>query len=412
MTQGAVVVGAHANGLGVIRALAARGVPTVSIVTRPFDVAHHSRWVHERHHLPSLHQDHTSLVTLLERHASRWTGWAVFPTNDDALVAVSQHHEHLSRWYRLTCQPWAILESVVDKDRMHDLAIGAGLAVPRCYGKAALDTVSTPGLRYPVIVKPMRHDHLITTYGVKLFVAGDEGELRQAIARLAGVGLEGLVYEAVPGPDREIVVYCVYMDARGEPSPGVTVRKLRQNPPFVGGARAAEIVAEIPALREATVALLRRAGFRGMAFAEFKRDARTGRFVFIEVNGRPVLFNSILPPTGVDLVAMAWADVVLGERLAVRPTGWQGAWIHLQADALASLRYRRVERLGLHEWLAPYRKPRTFAVWSLRDPRPFGAQSALLAGRVFRASLGIPPPGTSREMHVPADPAGVRAPPR
>ena len=268
--------------------------------------------------------------------------------------------------------------------------------MPICHGAATPHTASRADLRYPLIVKPTRHDHLISTFGVKLFVADDQAALHAAVERLASVGLDGLVFESIPGPDSEIFVYCVYVDGRGEPSPGVTVRKLRQNPPFIGGARAAEVVDEIAVLREATVALLRRAGYHGMAFAEFKRHARTGRFVFVEVNGRPVLFNSILPPTGVDLVAMAWSDVVLGQRLEVRPTAWRGSWIHLQADVLASVRYRRVERLGIGEWLAPYRKPKTFAVWSLRDPRPFAAQTALLARRVLRGPRATRPPGTSR----------------
>ncbi len=396
MNPGAIVVGAHANGLGVMRALAARGMRAVSISTRPFDIAQHSRWVVEHHALPSLHQRRESLVDLLDHHAGRWSGWAVFPTNDDALIALSQHHEHLSRRYRLVCEPWAIAAQLVDKDRMHALAAASGLEVPICHGAATPDTASRADLRYPLIVKPTRHDHLISTFGVKLFVADDQAALHAAVERLTSVGLDGLVFESIPGPDSEIFVYCVYVDGRGEPSPGVTVRKLRQNPPFIGGARVAEVVDEIAVLREATVALLRRAGYHGMAFAEFKRHARTGRFVFVEVNGRPVLFNSILPPTGVDLVAMAWSDVVLGQRLEVRPTAWRGSWIHLQADVLASVRYRRVEQLGIGEWLAPYRKPKTFAVWSLRDPRPFAAQTALLARRVLRGPRATRPPGTSR----------------
>ena len=172
---------------------------------------------------------------------------------------------------------------------------------------------------------------------MKLFVANDSADLRVAIDRLASVGVHGLVFEISPGPTTRSYVYCVYLDGRGEPSPGVTVRKLRQNPPFVGGARVAKWCDEIPVLRDTTVALLRRrAAITEWPLPSSSVDVRTGRFIFIEVNGRPVLFNSILPPTGVDLVAMAWADVVLGQPLAVQPTAWRGAWIHLQADVSGS----------------------------------------------------------------------------
>jgi predicted ATP-grasp superfamily ATP-dependent carboligase len=379
MKPGAVVVGAHANGLGVIRALGARGTRIAAISTRPFDIAHYSRFVSERHALPQLHDRREALVELLEANAGRWDGWAVFPTNDDALTALAEHHDRLSRSYRLTVQPWELVSHMVDKDRMDVLARQAGIDLPTCYGPATHATASRSDLRYPVLVKPIQHDRLISLFGTKLFLARDADELRAAIARLQGAGISGLVFEFIPGPDSNIYVYCVYMDAAGEPSPGITVRKLRQNPPAVGGARVAEIAPQEPRLREATVALLRRARFRGMAFAEFKLDPQSGRFVFIEVNGRAVLFNSLLPPTGLDLAAMTWADFVLGEPVRPQLTGWSGTWIHLQADLLCAVRYRRVERLSLAELVAPYRRSVRFADWSLSDPMPFLAQTALAA---------------------------------
>src|SRR5215210_3761747 len=114
MAPGAVVVGAHVNALGVIRALAARGIAIAAVSTRAFDVAHHSRWVSESHELFELHERRESLVEFLERNETRWRGWAVFPTNDDALTALAQHHERLSRAYRLSVQPWEIVADIVD----------------------------------------------------------------------------------------------------------------------------------------------------------------------------------------------------------------------------------------------------------------------------------------------------------
>jgi D-aspartate ligase len=376
MTSGAVVVGAHVNGLGIIRSLARRHVPIAVVSTRSYDVAQHSRWVSERDEFFDLHEEPDSLADYLEHQRDRWRGRAVFPTNDDSMSALARNHERLSRDYLLTVQPWETVGDLIDKDTMDELARSVGLDVPVCHGPADDETASKP-IEFPVVVKPIQHDRLISSFGVKLFLARDREELAAAIARLREAGLRGMVSEFVPGPDSDIYVYCVYVDARGEPTEGVTVRKLRQNPPLIGGARVARIAPDESALREATVELLRRAGFRGMAFAEFKRDARTGRFAFIEVNGRAVQFNSILPPTGIDLVDMAWSDFALGEPPHRRRSNWDGSWIHLQADIRCSLVYRREERLSAGELVAPYRRPKTYAVWSASDPRPYLAQSAL-----------------------------------
>src|SRR3954453_12846639 len=367
MTSGAIVVGAHVNGLSIIRSLGRRGIPVAVLSTRPYDVAQHSRWVSECSKFFELHENPDSLADYLEHNRGRWQGWAVFPTNDDSMTALARNHERLSRDYRLTVQPWETVADLVDKDRMHVLAESVGVEVPICHGPAGEETAAKQ-LEYPVVVKPIQHDRLISSYGTKLFLARDRQELDVAIERLDETGLRGLVFEFIPGPDRDIYVHAVYVDARGEPSAGVTVRKLRQNPPLIGGARVAEIAPDEPSLRGATVELLRRVGFRGLAFAEFKRDARTGRFVFIEVNGRAVQFNSILPPTGMDAAWMAWSDFVLGEKPRRDETGWRGSWIHLQADIRCSLAHRRVERLSAAELVAPYRRPKAYAVWSADDP--------------------------------------------
>jgi predicted ATP-grasp superfamily ATP-dependent carboligase len=335
--------------------------------------------VTERHALRAFHDQHEALVELLDANAARWAGWAVFPTNDDALTTLAKHHERLSRSYRLTVQPWEQIGPLVDKDRMDVLAGAAGIDLPVCYGEATPATAERHDLRYPLLVKPIQHDRLITLFGTKLFLARDAAELGRAIGHLASAGSAGRVYEFIPGPDSNIYVYCVYMDAAGEPSPGVTVRKLRQNPPGTGGARAAEIAPDEPRLRDATVALLRRAAFRGMAFVEFKRDPARDRFVFIEVNGRAVLFNGIVPPTGIDLAAMTYADFALGEPPRAARTDWRGTWIHLQADLMCAVRYRHVERLGVAALCAPYFRSVRFGDWAAGDPKPFFAQTALAA---------------------------------
>jgi predicted ATP-grasp superfamily ATP-dependent carboligase len=117
----------------------------------------------------------------------------------------------------------------------------------------------------------------------KLFVARDATApgIASCAARLRAR------LDLVPGPDSQIYVYCTYVDVRGEPTRGVTVRKIRQSPPFFGVARVAEVVAEQPHLRDASIELLRRIGHRGIAIVEFKLDPRDGRFRFFEVNGRP-----------------------------------------------------------------------------------------------------------------------------
>jgi predicted ATP-grasp superfamily ATP-dependent carboligase len=224
-----------------------------------------------------------------------------------------------------------------------------------------------------VVVKPVVSHPFAARFGCKLFVAHDRAELRRCVGRVADAGIAAEVLDLIPGRDSQIYVYCTYVDASGEPGAGVTVHKLRQSPPFFGVARVAETVADMPPLRDITVAMLRRIGFRGMAAAEFKLDPRDGRFRFIEINGRSVVYNCLLRQAGLDLGALAWADYMHGQPERARRNGWSGVWINLHADVLYSLLYRQ-DPVRFADFCAPYAKPKVEAVWSVRDPLPFFTQ--------------------------------------
>ena len=76
MTPRAVVVGAHVNGLGIIRSLARRHVPIAVVSTRSYDVAQHSRWVSECDEFFELHEEPDSLADYLAHQSNRWRGRA------------------------------------------------------------------------------------------------------------------------------------------------------------------------------------------------------------------------------------------------------------------------------------------------------------------------------------------------
>lgn len=373
-SPGAVVIGGYVNGLGLVRALAARNVPTAVVTTKPFDIAHRSRWTSAHYPLPGLEERPELLLELLERRARDWPGWALFPTNDEAVAALAQYHDRLSSLYRVVSPPWEVARYLLDKGLMLDAARSVGAEVPHCYGPATQATAADPDLRFPVVVKPLVGYRFAARFGTKLFVADDREELGRCIARLTDAGIPGQLLDLVPGADDRIYSYCTYMDASGEPAGGVLVRKLRQSPPLFGVARVAEIAGSVPSLREATIEILRRIGVRGMAVAEFKLDPRDGSLRFIEVNGRSVVYNGLLRRAGLDLAGLAWSEHVSGRPGRARANGWPGVWINLHADFLYSTLYRRHDRVDLGDFLAPYARPKIEAVWSARDPLPFLAQ--------------------------------------
>jgi predicted ATP-grasp superfamily ATP-dependent carboligase len=111
----------------------------------------------------------------------------------------------------------------------------------------------------------------------------------------------------------------------------------------------------------------------GFAAIEFKRDERDGEFRFIEVNGRSVIYNTLLEQGGLNITHLTVSDSEQGGVAAVMAAQWPGAWVNLHADLLRSMQNWRREDISTLEYFKPYTRKKVFAVWSARDSGPFRA---------------------------------------
>jgi predicted ATP-grasp superfamily ATP-dependent carboligase len=367
---GAVVVGGYITGLSTVRALAGLGIPIAVILTDSGDIAHYSRWVSEYHKLFQFSIRPESLLELLEQQSRRWDGWVVLPSGDEAVTVLSRYHEHLERRYRIFTPPWEVTRNLLCKDLVYKAADELGLDIPYIYGDATPETILHADIKFPVVVKPIESRLFVLRFGMKLFVAWNRTELLHYVQELQAVGLRAQIQDLIPGPDNLFYNYTVYVDRTGEPVAELSVRKLRKSPPFFGVVRVAE-TAKADELKEPTLELIRRIGWRGMASAEYKLDPRDGRYRLMEINCRPFLLQGLAWRAGVNYPLLAWREAAFGERVSASSNGWNGVWIHFLDDIYYGTFFRRIERLSLRQYLAPYRRPKTFAVWSAADPKPF-----------------------------------------
>lgn len=370
---GAVVIGGYANGVSALRSLARAGVRTAVVLTKVHDIAHHSRYAHESHRVMDLHRRPDGLIDLLQDQGKAWRGWALIPTNDYALTALAEHRELLSRWYPPTVPTADVVRQVVVKQRTYQAAQEVGVDVPLSYGPASRVTAQRQDIVYPVVVKPLQGAAFWERFAKKLFVVRSPLELIAAIDQVERAGIAAEVFDLVPGPDQNFYNYTVYLDQQGQPAAEFAFRKLRKAPPFFGVARAAE-VADVPELREPTIALLQRIGWRGIASAEYKRDPRDGRFRLMEINGRCYLSHALATRCGVNYPLLTWQEHAQRQRVKATRNGWRGVWLHLHADLLYTAVQERGPDWKWGDFIRTYTGPWIDAVWSAADPTPFVAQ--------------------------------------
>ena len=384
-SPGAVVIGGYANAVSALRGLAREGVRTAVVLTADHDIAQHSRYAHEVQRVHYLNRRPDALIELLAFQRTRWRNWALIPTNDYALAALARYRDQLSRSYRVTVPEEETVRRVLDKAITYHLAREVGLDVPTSYGPATRATAARLDLVFPLVVKPLESARFWEVLGKKLLVVRDRLELIAAVERVEEAGIPAEVFDLVPGPDDRVYNYTIYLDGHGQPAAELGVRKLRKAPRFFGVGRAAT-PAHLPQLRERTIALLQRIGWRGVASVEYKLDPRDGRYRLMEINGRCPLINALPTRCGVNYPLLAWREHVRREKVSAAPNGWSGVWTHMHADLLYTAVEERGPDWSWRDFIRSYTGPWVDAVWSSKDPVPFLMQCA---GTLRKAARGV-----------------------
>ena len=292
--------------------------------------------------------------------------------------------------------PFADLETfraISDKAALVERAVRLGIAVPggRTAHTPAEVRDAAEALGYPLVLKPARS---VATHGgrrVKLGVSYASGpqQLEARIGALDPAAYPMIVQQRVTGAG--LGIFVLLWD--GEVRATFAHRRVREKPPSGGVSVCCESVAPDPELLDRSIALLRDAGWRGVAMVEYKNDDRHSRPVLMEVNGRFWGSLQLASDSGVNFPALLVAAAT-GAPSHPPPTyrvGVRNHWFWGEADHLLTRLRRSRSALDLPAD-APGRlaavgdflraMPAALAAEStLDDPRPFIRESRRWFGR-------------------------------
>ncbi|HEV8439995.1 MAG TPA: hypothetical protein VGT40_18045 [Methylomirabilota bacterium] len=368
----AVVLGLGQNGMATVRALGRAGVPVIGVdsdLTQPSARTRYGAKVQCK--------DFTGpgLVDCL-RTIGRGLGQkgVLFPSGDLNLVAISEHREALEEYFHVVLPPKDVVRTFLNKKVFYQFAMARGFPIPPTFFPSGPDDARRIAgeIAYPCLIKPFQpNDAWRRTFDTRLFVADSPTALLALYDRLFQVHEDLILQEYMPGPDSELYWSATYINADGKPLAVWTGRKLRQYPRRFGSTTFAESRWE-PWVAEATVSILQAAGHRGLAFAEFKRDRRDGRFKLTEVTaGRTWFPHALVTRSGINLPLITYRDV-LGLEVTVPSSYEEGIkWIHEERDLKTVCLYFLPEReLSVWSWLKSYRGKRVYAYGAWDDPKP------------------------------------------
>jgi len=366
----AIVVSGHTMGLGVARALGERGVSVRMFHHDERDMAHVSRFVECAMRVPHPEKEEQAFIQQLL--AMPLGPGVLIPTSDEAVVALSKHKGELDACYTVACSEWPVTQRFIDKHLTYECAAQAGVAAPRTLMPTHRDDVLAYArvCEFPCLVKPCQSHLYYDRFGTKMKYVESPDEMLRAYEEAALAGLKIMLQEFIPGGDAEVVNYNAYF-REGVPLVEFTAAHVRNAPPWFGSPRVA-VSRHIPEVVEPGRRILAAIGFDGYACTEFKRDPRDGRYKLMEVNGRHNLSTRLAVACGVNFPWIHYADITGVERPVPPGSFREGVyWVDLLRDVAYSAAYAKQEGYSLKEYLAPYRKGRSFAILDGHDLRPF-----------------------------------------
>ena len=304
----------------------------------------------------------------------------LIPTDDQTLVAMTEHYDDFKDMVYIACPPPQITRLVLNKASTLEVAQKCGIPVPKTIlvSNSAQLSELVGSFPFPWVLKPAEKETRLEE--TKSFTFSNIGEvvrmfpqprefkppmLLQEYCVGAGVGVEMLMHQ---GNCLGVFQHC----------------RLKELP-YTGGYSVTAIAEQPdPALVEPSLALLRALQWEGIAMVEFKVNPDDGSPVLMEVNGRYWGTISLPILAGMDFPFYHW-QVVHGEQPNIPKTyttgrkwRWTVGYLVRIYSLLAGARHSVVARKELSDSLLHLPEdfsPRVISsTLTLTDPMPSVAE--------------------------------------
>lgn len=375
---GVLILGGEYQALGVLRQLRAIGVRCALVDQDRGGVARLSRMRCPFHHAPRYDSDlfWPWLIHLRARHG--YDGWVLVPTDDEQVRQIALHWAEARTLFRYAGPSWDQYEYVYDKRKTYEWCLRTGVPAPHSFLPTSRSEIPGGELPFPFIVKPAVKRNFSRYCKAKAIVVNSVQELHAVLdGPLRDVAITELLYqEIVPGDGRTQWSYAGLFDG-GRPVAAFTACRRRQHPPDFGRASTYVIAQHDPEVEAASREVMQSLQYSGLAEVEWKRDARTSKLNFLEVNARCWGWHSLSERVLGNLPRM------LIEQLDGRPVaapepqyGWR--WVKHVTDVPVALDMWRRKELGFGDYVRSLRGQVVCCEWSRGDPWPFFLQFMLV----------------------------------
>ena len=381
---GAVIIGGDYQGLGIVRSLGRRGVPTC-VIDDERSIARFSRYATHAVACEDLRDERQTVASVVDvGERLGLDGWVLYATRDDTVAAFSRHRSELALRFRVPTPPWETVRRAWDKRETYTLAGELGIPVPRTWYPTDLTELDAIDAEPPFAIKPAIKEHFLYATKSKAWKAETRPQLRALFERAAGIVEHGevMIQELIPGDGQQQFAYCAFFKDQ-QAIAKMVVQRRRQHPPEFGRASTFVQTVEMPSLETLAERFLRSIDYYGLVELEFKLDPRDGQYKLLDVNARTWGYHTIGARAGVDFPYLLYADQI-GERVEPCSATPGVRWIRLATDiptAVVELAHRRLDWRSYGRSIA---SSDVEAVFSKGDPLPGLVECGLIPYLAFK----------------------------
>ena len=367
---GAIVIGGDYQGLGIVRSLGRRGVPTC-VIDDERSIARFSRYATYSVACESLRDDQHTVATI-QGAASRLglDGWVLYPTREETVAALSQNRSELAARFRVPTPSWDVVRRAWDKRETYALADEFGIPTPRTWYPGDVSALGQIDAQPPFAIKPAIKERFLYATKSKAWKAETTGQLHTLFEKASKITDPGelMIQELIPGDGRQQFAYCAFFK-NGEAAAKMVVQRRRQHPPEFGRASTFVETIDLPLVEDLAERFLRATDYYGLVELEFKLDPRDGEYKLLDVNARTWGYHSLGFRAGVDFPYLVYADQV-GEDVSPGRALTGVRWIRLATDLPTGVLECLHGRLGWRDYARSVASSNVEAVLSRSDPLP------------------------------------------
>lgn len=272
--------------LAVTRALGRRQVEIVVGAESARSLAGSSRYCQQRIIYPSPYQEPDAFVACLLEAVHKYRVDALFPVSDIAMHVLGPEKLRFEPETHIPSPGPDVFREISDKYRLMRQAVEEGVPIPDTIfvPNGRLEGLSDQVIDFPVVVKP--GCSLVKESGrwtkTSVCYATSREELHRLYRERPYLRQPSLIQHRVVGEGQGLFV----LMQEGTPLGMFAHRRIRERPPSGGVSVLRESIALPKDMVEATLKLLQRVKWHGVAMVEFKVDAANKRPLLMEINGR------------------------------------------------------------------------------------------------------------------------------